>query len=64
MALAAFAYVPAAANRRYLHLTGRGGQGALEAVLPATIFLALIGVSVWFVFFAAHAPSGREQFIP
>ncbi len=64
-ALAAFACLLAAANRRYLRLTGRsGGEGPLEAVLPATIVLALLGTLVWFVFFAAHVPSGREQLIP
>lgn len=64
-ALVAFAFLLAAANRHYLRLAGRGaGRGPLEAVLPASIVLALLTLSVWFVFFASHAPSGREQLIP
>ncbi len=64
-ALAAFTCLLAAANRRHLRLTGRSrDEGLLEAIMPATIVLALLGVSVWFVFFAAHVPSGREQLIP
>ena len=64
-ALAGFAYLLGVANQRYLRLAGRrAGRGPLEAVLPATIVLALITASVWFVFFASHAPSGREQLIP
>jgi H+/gluconate symporter-like permease len=38
--------------------------GPLEAILPASVTIALIGLVVWLVVFAAHAPSGREQFIP
>ncbi len=38
--------------------------GPLEAILPPSVMIALIGLVVWFVVFAAHAPSGREQFIP
>ncbi len=38
--------------------------GPLEAILPVSVTLAVIGLVVWFVWFAAHAPSGREQFIP
>lgn len=64
-ALAAFAYLLGVANRHYLRLAGRrAGRGPLEAVLPATVLLALITASVWFIFFASHMPSGREQLIP
>jgi hypothetical protein len=64
-AVIAFAWLLGSANRRYLRLTGRGaGRGPLEAVITPTIVLALIALSVWLVFFASHAPSGREQLIP
>ncbi|MBS1886316.1 MAG: hypothetical protein JSU06_03920 [Actinobacteria bacterium] len=63
-AVVAFAWVLGAANRRWLRMAGRGGQGPLEAVISPTIVLALIALSVWLAFFAAHAPSGREQLIP
>ncbi|HTR75037.1 MAG TPA: hypothetical protein VMH33_07225 [Solirubrobacterales bacterium] len=38
--------------------------GPLESILPVSVTLAIIGLVVWLVVFAAHAPSGREQFIP
>lgn len=64
-AIIGFACLLAAANRRYLRLSGRGpGQGPLDAVIPGTIVLALVCGTVWFVFFANHLPSGREQLIP
>lgn len=64
-ALIAFACLLGIANRRYLRLAGRSaGHGPLEAVLPATIVLALVAASVWFIFFASHLPSGQEQLIP
>lgn len=64
-ALVAFAWLLVSANRRYLRLAGRAtGRGPLEAIITPTIVLALIALTVWLVFFAAHAPSGREQLIP
>jgi hypothetical protein len=63
-AVVAFAGLLGAANRRYLRLAGRDGRGPLEAVITPTIVLATIALLVWLVFFAAHAPSGREQLIP
>lgn len=67
VALAVVAWVLAAANRRYLHLVGdRGGRrrGPLEAALPASITIGIVTALIWFVFFAAHMPTGREQLIP
>lgn len=64
-ALIAFSYLLGAANRRYLRLADPGSRrGPLDAVLPATIVLALVAGLVWFVFFASHVPSGQEQLIP
>jgi hypothetical protein len=64
-AIVAFAWLLVVANRRYLRLSGgAGGRGPLDAVLPPTIVLALLGATIWFVFFANHMPSGREQLIP
>lgn len=65
VALGAAAWMLSAANRRYLRLPGaRRGRGPLEAALPYSIMLAAATMAVWFVFFADHMPSGREQFIP
>jgi hypothetical protein len=63
--LGAVAWILSAANRRYLRLPGaRRGRGPLEAALPYSIVLAVGTMTVWFIFFANHMPSGREQFIP
>jgi hypothetical protein len=63
--LGAVALLLSAANRRYLRLPGaRRGRGPLEAALPYSILLAVGTMTVWFIFFANHMPSGREQLIP
>ena len=67
LALAAVAWMLAAANRRYLRLVGsRGGwrRGPLEVALPASIMIGIVTALIWFVFFANHMPTGREQLIP
>lgn len=67
LALGAAGWMLSAANRRYLRLPGARRawrRGPLEAVLPASMVLALLTVTVWFVFFANHMPAGREQLIP
>jgi len=67
LALAAVAWMLARANRRYLRLVGdRGGwrRGPLEVALPASIMIGIVTALIWFVFFANHMPTGREQLIP
>jgi hypothetical protein len=67
LALAGVTWLLAAANRRYLRLAGARRswrRGPLEAILPGSIMFALLTAAVWFVFFANHLPSGREQLIP
>jgi len=66
LALGGVAWMLAAANRHYLRLMRGGGwrRGPLEAALPPSIMIALLTAVVWFVFFANHMPSGREQLIP
>jgi hypothetical protein len=67
LALAAVAWMLARANRRYLRLVGdRGGwrRGPLEVALPASIMIGIDTALIWFVFFANHMPTGREQLIP
>ena len=67
LALTAVAWVLARANRRYLRLVGdRGGwrRGPLEVALPASIMIGIVTGLIWFVFFANHMPTGREQLIP
>ena len=39
-------------------------SGPLEAILPISITLALIGVVIWFLVLAPHLPIGHEQLIP
>ena len=67
LALAGVAWMLARANRRYLRLMGdRGGwhRGPLEVALPASITIGIVTALIWFVFFANHMPTGREQLIP
>lgn len=67
VALAGVAWVLARANRRYLRLVGeRGGwrRGPLEVALPASVMIGIVTALIWFVFFANHMPTGREQLIP
>jgi hypothetical protein len=67
LALAGVAWMLARANRRYLRLVGdRGGwrRGPLEVALPASVMIGIVTALIWFVFFANHMPSGREQLIP
>jgi hypothetical protein len=67
VALGGVAWMLAAVNRRYLRLVGdRGGwrRGPLEVALPASIMIGLVTALIWFVFFANHMPTGREQLIP
>lgn len=67
LALAGVAWMLAWANRRYLRLVGnRGGwrRGPLEVALPASIMIGIVTALIWFVFFANHMPTGREQLIP
>jgi hypothetical protein len=67
VALAGVAWMLARANRRYLRLVGdRGGwrRGPLEVALPASITIGILTALIWFVFFANHMPTGREQLIP
>jgi hypothetical protein len=67
VALGGVAWMLGAANRRYLRLVGdRGGwrRGPLEVALPASIMIGLVTALIWFVFFANHMPTGREQLIP
>jgi hypothetical protein len=67
LALTGVAWMLARANRRYLHLVGdRGGwrRGPLEVALPASIMIGIVTALIWFVFFANHMPTGREQLIP
>lgn len=67
VALGGVAWMLGAANRRYVRLVGaRGGwrRGPLEVALPASIMIGLVTALIWFVFFANHMPTGREQLIP
>jgi hypothetical protein len=67
LALTAVAWMLGRANRRYLRLVGnRGGwrRGPLEVALPASVTIGILTALVWFVFFANHMPTGREQLIP
>jgi hypothetical protein len=67
LALTAVAWMLGRANRRYLRLVGdRGGwrRGPLEVALPASIMIGIVTALIWFVFFANHMPTGREQLIP
>jgi hypothetical protein len=67
LALGGTAWMLAAANRRYLRLPGARRdwrRGPLEAVLPASIMLGILAAVIWFVLFANHMPTGREQLIP
>jgi hypothetical protein len=67
LALAGVAWMLARANRRYLRLVGnRGGwrRGPLEVALPASIMIGIVTALIWFIFFANHMPTGREQLIP
>jgi hypothetical protein len=67
IALAGVTWILAAANRRYLNLVGdRGGwrRGPLEVALPASIMIGIVTALIWFIFFANHMPTGREQLIP
>jgi hypothetical protein len=67
LALAGVAWMLGRANRRYLRLVGdRGGwrRGPLEVALPASIMIGIVAALIWFVFFANHMPTGREQLIP
>jgi hypothetical protein len=67
LALAGVAWMLARANRRYLRLVGdRGGwrRGPLEVALPASVMIGIVTALIWFVFFANHMPTGREQLIP
>jgi hypothetical protein len=67
LALAAVAWMLGRANRRYLRLVGdRGGwrRGPLEVALPASVMIGIVTALIWFVFFANHMPTGREQLIP
>jgi hypothetical protein len=62
LALGVAGWMFSAANRRYRRLPGARRtwrRGPLEAVLPASMVLALVTVTVWFVFFANHMPTGR-----
>jgi hypothetical protein len=67
LALGGTTWLLAAANRRYLRLVGdRGGwrRGPLEVALPASIIIGVVTALIWFIFFANHMPTGREQLIP
>ncbi len=67
LALTAVAWMLGRANRRYLRLVGdRGGwrHGPLEVALPASVTIGIVTALIWFVFFANHMPTGREQLIP
>ncbi|MBS1845543.1 MAG: hypothetical protein JST53_14095 [Actinobacteria bacterium] len=67
LALTAVAWLLGRANRRYVRLVGgRGGwrRGPLEVALPASVTIGILTAIVWFVFFANHMPTGREQLIP
>jgi hypothetical protein len=66
VALGAAAWMLSAANRHYLRLPGARGsrRGPLEAAVTPSIVLAIVTATVWFVFFANHMPTGREQLIP
>jgi hypothetical protein len=67
VALAGVTWLLSAANRRYLRLVGdRGGwrRGPLEVALPASVMIGIVTGLIWFVFFANHMPTGREQLIP
>ena len=67
LALTAVAWMLGRANRRYVRLVaGRGGwrRGPLEVALPASVTIGILTALVWFVFFANHMPTGREQLIP
>jgi hypothetical protein len=67
LALTAVAWALGRANRRYVRLVGgRGGwrRGPLEIALPASVTIGIVTALVWFVFFANHMPTGREQLIP
>jgi hypothetical protein len=67
LALTAVAWALGRANRRYVRLVGgRGGwrRGPLEIALPASVTIGILTALVWFVFFANHMPTGREQLIP
>lgn len=67
LALTAVAWMLGRANRRFVRLTGdRGGwrRGPLEVALPASVTIGILTALVWFVFFANHMPTGREQLIP
>lgn len=67
LALGGVAWMLSAANRRYVRLMGGAGgwrRGPLEVALPASIMIGILTAVVWFVFFANHMPTGREQLIP
>ena len=75
-AVIAFIWLLGLVDRRYLEVKygrrrleedaedGWRPAGLLESVLPPTVVLAVVGLVVWLVVFAAHSPSGREQLIP
>lgn len=67
LAIAAVAWMLARANHRYLRLVGgrtAWRRGPLEIALPASITIGIVTALIWFVFFANHMPTGREQLIP
>ncbi|MBS1892015.1 MAG: hypothetical protein JST59_12030 [Actinobacteria bacterium] len=67
LALAAVAWMLGRANRRYVRLMGGRGnwrRGPLEVALPASVTIGILTALVWFIFFANHMPTGREQLIP
>jgi hypothetical protein len=67
LAIGGVAWMLSVANRRYLRLMGdRGGwrRGPLEVALPASVMIGIVTALIWFVFFANHMPTGREQLIP